>query len=62
MEIDKEKRRIVLSERAVKEELLKATVEEEQPTIVEDLPKSRERKRKYTIGEKISRSKKDKGE
>jgi small subunit ribosomal protein S1 len=62
MEIDKEKRRIVLSERAVKEELLKATVKEEQPTIAEDLPKSRERKRKYTIGEKISRSKKDKGE
>jgi small subunit ribosomal protein S1 len=62
MEIDKEKRRIVLSERAVKEELLKATVKEEQPTIAEDLPKSRERKRKYTIGEKIRRSKKDKGE
>jgi small subunit ribosomal protein S1 len=62
MEIDKEKRRIVLSERAVKEELLKAAVKEEQPTIAEDLPKSRERKRKYTIGEKIRRSKKDKGE
>uniref|UniRef100_A0A7V5XYT0 30S ribosomal protein S1 n=1 Tax=candidate division WOR-3 bacterium TaxID=2052148 RepID=A0A7V5XYT0_UNCW3 len=62
MEIDKEKRRIVLSERAVKEELLKAVVKEEQPTIAEDLPKSRERKRKYTIGEKIRRSKKDKGE
>ncbi len=63
MEIDKEKRRIVLSERAVKEELLKATVKEEfESTITDNLPKSKERKRKYTIGEKIKRSKKDKSE
>ena len=63
MEIDKEKRRIVLSEKAVKEELLKATVKEEaESAIGEDLPKGKERKRKYTIGEKIRRSKKEKSE
>lgn len=56
-EIDKEKRRIVLSERAVKEELKKVEVEEEIEPITPVSQKSKERKRKYTIGEKIKRQK-----
>lgn len=58
MEIDEEKRRIILSERAVKEELAKPEIIE---STVSDIPKSKERKRRYTIGEKVKRQK-DKGE
>lgn len=54
-EIDKEKRRIVLSERAIKE-LVKVEEKEEIEPAVKSL-KSKERKRKYTIGEKIRREK-----
>ncbi|MEO0130577.1 MAG: 30S ribosomal protein S1 [candidate division WOR-3 bacterium] len=56
-EIDKEKRRIILSERAVKEELIKVETKEEAEPIVSSSQKSKERKRKYTIGEKIKRQK-----
>lgn len=58
-EIDKEKRRIILSERAVKEELAKAEVKEEIEPEVSKTLKSKERKRKYTIGEKIKKQKKE---
>ncbi|MEO0087902.1 MAG: 30S ribosomal protein S1 [candidate division WOR-3 bacterium] len=57
-EIDKEKRRIVLNERAVKEELVKAETKEEIEPIATAGPKSKEKKRKYTIGEKIKKQKK----
>ncbi len=59
--IDKEKRKIILSERALKEELIKAEVREEIEPVTPSTPKSKERKRKYTIGEKIKRQK-NKGE
>ncbi|MCS7249393.1 MAG: 30S ribosomal protein S1 [candidate division WOR-3 bacterium] len=57
-EIDKEKRRIVLNERAVQKELIKVEAEQAAEDSIKGF-KSKEKKRKYTIGEKIKREKKE---